>query len=286
MSARPAPCVQDKLEKMFRSVMTSVSFRASAICVVVIRVVHQKVSDACVDVRMRAGRCFGDCAIKGGWGFTYELGHEGNHEVEKTDGLDESETQNGVREQLSLEGGVAGNTVQQGGEDKTDTDTSTGQTDGSGTHTQVLGDLDKGVGHLGVVGAGLLLEGRACGGVEDGRALHGLHGAGLGHACKEKKFLSTERGRGAGQGSDGRRAQSHQWEGQWGHLGPQWVGPMTFEVDGLCDDKLEMGEVPLPVMVRLETLATWLRIAGRATWAMEAMREARTREAIAVMEGR
>lgn len=100
-------------------------------------------------------------------GFTYELGHEGNHEVEKTNGLDESETQNGVREQLSLESRVTGNTVQQSGENETNTDTSTGQTDGGGTHTQVLGDLDKGVGHLGVVGAGLLLEGRAGGGVED-----------------------------------------------------------------------------------------------------------------------
>lgn len=111
-----------------------------------------------------------------------ELGHEGNHEVEKTNGLDESETQNGVREQLALEGGVTGNTVQQSGEDETDTDTSTGQTDGGGTHTQVLGDLNQGVGHLGVVGAGLLLEGRAGGGVQDAGALHALHGAGLGHA--------------------------------------------------------------------------------------------------------
>lgn len=61
---------------------------------------------------------------------------------------------------------------------------------------------------------------------------------------------------------------------------------MTFEVDGLCDDKLEMGAVPLPVMVRLEALATWTRMAGRATWAMEeAMREARTREAAISTDG-
>lgn len=62
-----------------------------------------------------------------------------------------------------------------------------------------------------------------------------------------------------------------------------WVDDV--EVDGLCDDKLEMGYLPLPVMVRLETLATWTRMAGRATWAMEAMREARTREAIATDGG-
>lgn len=84
---------------------------------------------------------------------TYELGHEGNHEVEKTDGLDESETQNGVGEELATEGGVAGNTVEEGGEDQTDTDTSTSQTDGGGTHTQVLGDLDHGLGDLRGVGA-------------------------------------------------------------------------------------------------------------------------------------
>lgn len=124
-------------------------------------------SEACLLARILAGRCFGNCGIKWGRGFTYELGHEGNHEVEKTNGLDESETQNGVGEQLALEGGVTGNTVQQSGENETDTDTSTGQTDGGGTHTQVLGDLDQGVGHLGVVRAGLLLEGRAGGGVED-----------------------------------------------------------------------------------------------------------------------
>lgn len=124
---------------------------------------------------------------------TYELGHEGNHEIEKTDGLDESETQNGVGEQLATEGGVAGNTVQESGEDKTDTDTSTSQTDSGRTHTQVLGDLDEGVGHLRAVGAGLLLESRAGGGVDDGGALHGLDGAGLGHACGRKSFLSIDR---------------------------------------------------------------------------------------------
>lgn len=126
------------------------------------------------------------------WGCTYELGHEGNHEIEKTNGLDESETQNGVREELATEGGVAGNTVQESGEDETDTDTSTSQTDSGGTHTQVLGDLDQGVGHLRAVGASLLLEGRAGGGVDDAGALHGLDGAGLGHACGRKSFLSTD----------------------------------------------------------------------------------------------
>lgn len=110
------------------------------------------------------------------WGLTYELGHEGNHQVEKTDSLDESETQNGVREQLATEGRVAGNTVEESGEDETDTDTSTSQTDGGGTHTQVLGDLNHGLGDLGGVGAALALEGSAAGGLEDGRGLLALHG--------------------------------------------------------------------------------------------------------------
>lgn len=111
-------------------------------------------------------------------GLTYELGHEGNHQVEKTDGLDESETQNGVGEELASESGVAGNTVEEGGEDETDTNTGTSQTNGGGTHTQVLGDLNHGLGDLGGVGTALDLEGVAGGGLEEGLALHGLEGAG------------------------------------------------------------------------------------------------------------
>lgn len=51
------------------------------------------------------------------------LAHHGNHEVEKTDGLDEGETQNGVREELTTHAWVAGNTLEESGEDETDTDT-------------------------------------------------------------------------------------------------------------------------------------------------------------------
>ena len=89
---------------------------------------------------------------------TYELGHEGNHQIEKTDGLDESETKNGIGEELASEGGVAGNTVKEGSEDETDTDTSTSKTDGGRTHTQVLGDLNHGLGDLGRVSSSLDLE--------------------------------------------------------------------------------------------------------------------------------
>lgn len=127
-----------------------------------------------------------DCSVT-----TYELGHEGNHEIEKTNGLDESETQNGVREELATESRVAGNTVQESGEDETDTDTSTGKTDGGGTHTQVLGDLNHGVGNLGGVGtAGL--ESLAGGGVQDLGgllALDGLEGSGCETPMSGKSFF-------------------------------------------------------------------------------------------------
>ena len=107
---------------------------------------------------------------------TYELGHEGNHEVEETDGLDEGKAQNGVREELATERGVAGDSVDEGSEDETNTDTGTGKTDGSGTHTDVLGDLNHGVGDLRRVGAALNLEGIAGGGLEERRSLLALEG--------------------------------------------------------------------------------------------------------------
>lgn len=105
-----------------------------------------------------------------------ELGHEGNHQVEKTDGLDESETKNGVREELATEGRVAGNTVEEGGENETDTDTGTSQTDGSRAHTEVLGDLNHSLSDLRRVGATLDLEGIAGGGLEERSGLLTLEG--------------------------------------------------------------------------------------------------------------
>jgi len=115
------------------------------------------------------------------------LAHHGNHEVEKSDGLNESETKNGVGEELSTHGWVAGNGGEERGENHTDTDTSTTETDGSGTHTDVLGDLDHGGGDLrGVWADSLAADDVAGGSVKDGGgllALHGLEWGGLGHAC-------------------------------------------------------------------------------------------------------
>lgn len=122
-------------------------------------------------------------------GSTYEFGHEGNHEVEQTNGLDEGETQNGVREELATEGGVAGDAVDEGSEDETDTDTGTSQTDGGRAHTQVPGDLNHGLGDLGRVGtAALDVECLAGGGIDDRGhllALEGLERRGLAGTCEE-----------------------------------------------------------------------------------------------------
>lgn len=106
------------------------------------------------------------------------LAHHGNHEIEKTDGLNESEAKNGVGEELTTHGGVAGDTLEEGSEDETDTDTSTAETNGGVTHTHVLRDLDHGVGDLGAVLAGGLggLLHRAHVGSDEALALDGLEG--------------------------------------------------------------------------------------------------------------
>jgi hypothetical protein len=69
---------------------------------------------------------------------------ERHHEREKTSGLSEGETQDGVLEELTPEGGVAGNTLDEATENRSDTDTSTGETNGSDTGTLDLGGGDHG----------------------------------------------------------------------------------------------------------------------------------------------
>jgi len=82
-----------------------------------------------------------------------KLGHESNHQVEQTNGLDEGKAQDGVREQLASQGRVAGRGADQGGEDKTDTDASTRQTDSGRAHANVLRDLDHSLSNLRAVHA-------------------------------------------------------------------------------------------------------------------------------------
>lgn len=78
---------------------------------------------------------------------------------------------------MTTHAGVAGNSGQERGEDHADTDTSTTETDGSGTHTQVLGDLDHSGSDLGGEGAASLLGHHvAGGGREDGGGLLTLDG--------------------------------------------------------------------------------------------------------------
>ena len=104
---------------------------------------------------------------------TYKFGQEGNHEIEKTNGLHESETQNSVREELATESRVAGNTVDKGGEHETDTNTGSSQTNRSRTHTDIPGDLDECVGHLGAVrsATGNLVVGHKIAGDHGGPAM-------------------------------------------------------------------------------------------------------------------
>lgn len=85
-------------------------------------------------------------------GGTHEFGHERNHQVEQTNGLDERKAENGVREELAAEGGVAGDAVEERGEDEADTDTRAGQTNGRRAHTKVARHLHHGLGDLGRVG--------------------------------------------------------------------------------------------------------------------------------------
>ena len=100
---------------------------------------------------------------------------EGHHESEQTGGLSEGETQNGVLEELTPEGWVAGDTLDKGSENGSDTDTSTSETDGGHTGTLDLGGSDHGgsgrlsndATGLDDLAAGVVLEGVADGAVHD-----------------------------------------------------------------------------------------------------------------------
>lgn len=94
---------------------------------------------------------------------------ERHHEREKTSSFGEGETENGVLEELAPEGGVAGNTLDKTTENRSDTDTSTGKTDGSETGTLDLSGGDHG-GSGGLDDDATLLDDVAGGAVTEGTA--------------------------------------------------------------------------------------------------------------------
>lgn len=106
---------------------------------------------------------------------------EGHHEREKTSGLSEGETQDGVLEELTPEGRVTGNTLDEATENRSDTNTSTSETNGGQTGTLDLGGSDHGGGGrlsddaagLDDVTAGVVLEGIADRVVHDEAVLGG-----------------------------------------------------------------------------------------------------------------
>ncbi|KAH9870877.1 hypothetical protein J1614_006449 [Plenodomus biglobosus] len=69
---------------------------------------------------------------------------ERHHEREKTSSFSKGETENGVLEELTPEGGVAGDTLDETTENRSDTDTSTGKTNGGQTSALDLGGSDHG----------------------------------------------------------------------------------------------------------------------------------------------
>lgn len=107
---------------------------------------------------------------------------EGHHESEKTSSFSEGETQNGVLEELTPERWVAGDTLDEGTENGTDTNTSTSETDSGDTSTLDLGGGNHGGGRrlsndataLDDVAASVVLEGIADRAVHDEAVLRGL----------------------------------------------------------------------------------------------------------------
>jgi len=71
---------------------------------------------------------------------------ERHHEGEKTRSFGEGETQDGVLEELTTEGRVAGDTLDEAAEDGTDTNTSTGEANGGNAGALDLGRGDHGRG--------------------------------------------------------------------------------------------------------------------------------------------
>jgi hypothetical protein len=71
---------------------------------------------------------------------------EAHHESEQTSSFSESETQDGILEELTPQRWVARNTLDQSTENSSDTDTSSGKTNGGQTSSLNLGGSDHGSG--------------------------------------------------------------------------------------------------------------------------------------------
>lgn len=108
------------------------------------------------------------------------LAHHGNHEIEQSDSLNESETENGIREQLATHARVASDGHEESCKDHTDTDSGSAKADSSRAHTDVLRNLNHSSGDLRrECAGGLTTHHAAGGGIENVGyllALHGLEG--------------------------------------------------------------------------------------------------------------
>jgi len=176
---------------------------------------------------------------------------EGHHEREKTSGLSEGETENGVLEELTPEGGVAGNTLDETTENRSDTNTGTGKTDGSETGTLDLSGSDHGgSGGLGDdatllddVAGGVVAEGAA--GSDEG-ALLGLAGsvgeAAGGHAGGAEGASDGNHGDGV-DGRSGDELEMNWSFNGWGVVGGGWRRWMQKLAEGLISRQESVREL-------------------------------------------
>jgi hypothetical protein len=154
---------------------------------------------------------------------------ERHHEREQAGSFGESESQDGVLEELAPKGRVAGNTLDEATENRSDSDTGAGKTDGSETGTLDLGGSDHGSSRrldddaalLDHVAGGVVAEGAAGSHEGVGRGLTGCEmrvngcetqGMGLnGCVCSRCERATYQRWRSRGR-PRGRRRRSGRWQ--------------------------------------------------------------------------